>query len=214
LKQPGAVSWDLGIHPTVRVAVIDENDIFRRGLVACMEADPALDVVFEGPSGPVTGQADTAVVSGTLARYESVSCPLIICTNDPGSFERRPAAANRIMAVLPRNALTEKQLVAAVLAAAAGLCVDIDASGHSPEERPFPERSTKILRLLAEGAGTREISVSVGYSERTVKSVIQEIQRELGARSRAQAVAQAIRRGFILVSALAITLRAMQSLIR
>ena len=176
-----------------------------------MEVDPALDVVFEGPSGPVTGRADTAVVSETSARRESVHCPLIVCTNDPGSFERRPGS-NRIVAVLPRNALTEKQLVAAVRAAAAGLCVDIDAGGQSPEERSFPQRSMEILRLLAEGAGTREISVSVGYSERTVKSVIQEIQRELGARSRAQAVAQAIRRGFILVCALAITLPAVQLL--
>ena len=116
------------------------------------------------------------------------------------------------MAVLPRNALTEKQLVAAVRAAAAGLCVDIGASGQNPEERSFPQRSTEILRLLAEGAGTREISASVGYSERTVKSVIQEIQRELGARSRAQAVAHAIRRGFILMSALAIALPAVQLL--
>jgi DNA-binding CsgD family transcriptional regulator len=205
LKQPGAVTWDLGIHPAVRVAVIDENDIFRRGLVACMEVDPALDVVFEGPSGPVTGRADAAVVSETSARRESVHCPLIVCTNDPGSFERRPGS-NRIVAVLPREALTEKQLVAAVRAAAAGLCVDLDATGHGLEERSLPQRSTEILRLLAEGAGTREISVSVGYSERTVKSVIQEIQRELGARSRAQVVAQAIRRGFILVSTLAITL--------
>ena len=132
----------------------------------------------------------------------------------PVPSKHRPSS-NRIVAVLPRSALTERQLVAAVRAAAAGLCVDIAASGgHSPEERPFPERSTEVLRLLAEGAGTREISGSVGYSERTVKSVIQEIQRELGARSRAQAVAQAIRRGVILVCALAITLRPAQLLVR
>jgi DNA-binding NarL/FixJ family response regulator len=196
------------------VAIVDENDIFRRGLVACIEADPALEVVFEGSTGPVTGHPDTAIGSVTFTRNESIQCPVLVCTDDPGTFEHRPSS-NRIVAVLPRSALTEGQLVAAVRAAAAGLCVDLPPNaGRSAEERPFPERSTEVLRLLAEGAGTREISGSVGYSERTVKNVIQEIQREFGARSRAQAVAQAIRRGIILVNALAITWRATQLLAR
>jgi DNA-binding CsgD family transcriptional regulator len=208
------VPWHSGIDTSVRVAIVDENDIFRRGLVACIEADPALEVVFEGSTGPVTGYPDTAIGSVTFTRNESIQCPVLVCTDDPGTVEHRPSS-NRIVAVLPRGTLTERQLVAAVRAAAAGLCVDVASdSGHSPEERPFPERCTEVLRLLAEGAGTREISESVGYSERTVKSVIQEIQRKLGARSRAQAVAHAIRRGVILVCVLAITLRPAQLLVR
>jgi DNA-binding NarL/FixJ family response regulator len=208
------VPWNSGVDTCVRVAIVDENDIFRRGLVACIEADPALEVVFEGSTGPVTGHADTAICSVTFTRNESVQCPVLVCTDDPGAFEHRPSS-NRIVAVLPRSALTEMQLVAAVRAAAAGLCVDVAATDrHRPEKRPYSERSTEVLRLLAEGAGTQEICRSVGYSERTVKSVIQEIQRELGARSRAQAVAQAIRRGVILVCALVITLRPAQLLVR
>jgi DNA-binding NarL/FixJ family response regulator len=208
------VPWNSGVDTCVRVAIVDENDIFRRGLVACIEADPSLEVVFEGSTGPVTGHADTAICSVTFTRNESVQCPVLVCTDDPGAIEHRPSS-NRIVAVLPRSALTERQLVAALRAAAAGLCVDIATTdGHSPEKRPFSERSMEVLRLLAEGAGTREICGCVGYSERTVKSVIQEIQRELGARSRAQAVAQAIRRGVILVCTLVITLRPAQLLVR
>ena len=58
-------------------------------------------------------------------------------------------------------------------------------------------RELEVLRLLAQGAGTREIAQSLSYSERTVKTLIQEIGRELGARSRAQAVAEGIRLGII-----------------
>ena len=207
MEQRRTPPWNSEIDTSVRVAVVDENDIFRRGLVACIEADRALEVVFEGPTGPVTGHPDTAVGSVAFTRNELIQCPVLVCTDDPATFAHRPSS-NRIVAVLPRSALTERQLVAAVRAAAAGLCVDIaTTAGYSSEGRPFPERSTEVLRLLAEGAGTREISGSVGYSERTVKSVIQEIQREFGARSRAQAVAQAIRRGLILACVLVIALR-------
>ena len=38
---------------------------------------------------------------------------------------------------------------------------------------------------------------ALSYSERTIKGVIQEIERELGARSRAHAVAEGIRQGLI-----------------
>jgi hypothetical protein len=140
--------WNSGVDTPVRVAVVDENDIFRRGLVACIEADPALEVVFEGSTGPVTGQADAAIGSVTFTRNESIQCPVLVCTDDPGAFEH-PPSSNRIVAVLPRSALTERQLVAAVRAAAAGLRVDVATSGgHSPEKRPFSERSTEVLRLL------------------------------------------------------------------
>jgi DNA-binding CsgD family transcriptional regulator len=37
----------------------------------------------------------------------------------------------------------------------------------------------------------------MSYSERTIKKLITGLQRELGARSRAQLVAEAIRRGLI-----------------
>ena len=54
-----------------------------------------------------------------------------------------------------------------------------------------------MLRLLAEGADTLQISRELSYSERTIKSLIQDVERELGARSRAQAVARGIREGLI-----------------
>ncbi|MGH2720451.1 MAG: LuxR C-terminal-related transcriptional regulator, partial [Actinomycetota bacterium] len=58
-------------------------------------------------------------------------------------------------------------------------------------------RELEVLRMLAAGAGTREIAEALCYSERTVKTLIQEVERELGARSRAQAVAEGIRLGII-----------------
>ncbi len=194
--QPEVLDARRGARRTVDVAVIDENDIFRRGVVTCLATDPMLRVVFEAPTGPITGEPHVAVLSEQAAWHESVPGRVLVCADDPRTLERR-SSPNRLVAVLARRALTEDQLLAAVRAAAAGLRVDVELEGPPPVEDGLPRRSVDILRLLAAGAGTREISKSIGYSERTIKTAIQEIERRLGARSRGQAVAEAIRLGLI-----------------
>jgi DNA-binding CsgD family transcriptional regulator len=178
---------------SVQVAVIDEHDIFRRGLVACLADDPFLEVVVDRPVGPLTEEVDVVVVSPRAAAQERFDCPIVVCaerrsTADPGG--------NRLVGTLPRSTLTAEQLIATVRAAAAGLRIDAP-----PSEALLPgrldERRLRVLQLLAEGADTQEISVSLGYSERTVKGVIQGLERQLGTRSRAHAVAEGIRRGLI-----------------
>lgn len=58
-------------------------------------------------------------------------------------------------------------------------------------------RDLNVLRLLADGQSTAEISVDLAYSESTIKNVIHDMVRQLGARNRAHAVALAIRAGVI-----------------
>lgn len=179
----------------VRVGVVDEHEIFRRGVVACL-AEDGLSVVVDAPRGPVDEPLDVAVVSPAALASERFDCPLVLCTaNGRGGPPDPEAAGNEVLGVLPRSTLTVEQLVATVRAAAAGLRV----SGVPSSRRGgrIEGRELEVLRLLAQGAGTREIAQSLCYSERTVKTLIQEIGRELGARSRAQAVAEGIRLGII-----------------
>jgi DNA-binding NarL/FixJ family response regulator len=185
-----------GRRRIIRVAVVDENDIFRRGIVACLEGDDALQVVFDARTGPVAGPADVAVASARAAAGMTGESPTLVC----GESQRMGGhgfGPGHVVAVLPRDGLTEDQVVAAVRAAASGLRVDVGPVEPAVPPGGLPERSLKILRLLAIGCGTREISGSVGYSERTVKSAIQEAEQRLGARSRAHVVAEAIRQGLI-----------------
>jgi DNA-binding NarL/FixJ family response regulator len=68
-------------------------------------------------------------------------------------------------------------------------------------ERPvvarLTDREQQVLALIAEGHPTREVAEQLCYSERTVKNVLHDVVTKLGARSRSQAVAHAVREGLI-----------------
>jgi DNA-binding NarL/FixJ family response regulator len=58
-------------------------------------------------------------------------------------------------------------------------------------------REQQVLASVAEGLPTREVARRLHYSERTVKNVLHDVVTKLGARSRSQAVAEAVRQGLI-----------------
>jgi DNA-binding NarL/FixJ family response regulator len=177
----------------VRVAVVDEHEIFRRGLVTSLAEDPTIEIVADLPSGPVEPEVDVIVASPAAAMEAGWASPLVVCGDPAGS---RPGGRNDlVMAVLPRSSLTPDMLIGAVRAAAAGL--RIDEGGGRVDTGRLDSRRLEVLRLLSEGADTQQISVELRYSERTIKGLIQDIERELGAKSRAQAVARGIREGLI-----------------
>jgi DNA-binding NarL/FixJ family response regulator len=177
----------------LRVGVLHEHEIFRRGLAACVADDPLLRVELNAPTGPVDRELDVAVASPAVAAEHGFPCPLLVCTGERRQgrafLERNPAAV-----VLARSDLTAEVLVASVRAVAAGLRVDVEPA-DAPE--PLGERERRLLQLLADGADTRHIAHSMSYSERTIKGMIRRVELELGASSRAQAVAKSIRRGLI-----------------
>jgi DNA-binding NarL/FixJ family response regulator len=178
----------------VRVAVVDEHEIFRRGVVTCLAEDPTIVVVADVAEGPLTAEADVVVASPTAAGDDALGGPLVVCGEPEGV--RDVTQGDLVMAVLPRSTLTPDRLIGAVRAAAAGLRIDEGRGGRVDPGR-LDRRRLEVLRLLAEGADTQQISRELSYSERTIKTLIQDVERELGARSRAQAVARGIREGLI-----------------
>lgn len=58
-------------------------------------------------------------------------------------------------------------------------------------------REVDVLRLIAEGLDTRQISEKLAYSERTVKNVLHALMTRLQLHNRAHAVAYALREGYI-----------------
>lgn len=170
---------------TIRVGVVDEHEIFALGLRICLAGHPIVKVLPE--PGP---DMDVAIVSPEVAAKEGFACPLVVCGEPPKSL----AAGNVVLAALPRATLTAEQLLASVHAAASGL--RISPLEMQPAVR-LHGRGREVLGLLAAGASTQEIAQRLNYSERTIKSVIRELQVSLGARNRTQVVGEAIRQGLI-----------------
>ncbi len=181
----------------IRVAVFEPDEIFRRGVVSCLVEDPMLEVVhqsraYDGAWVDDPPAFDVAVVSAAGLEAGAPPCPLVACVSD-AALALEPARDGNVYAILARRTLGPEQLVSAVRAAAVGLRI-LDANTARPD---FDHRSRQVLRMLAEGAAIREISDSLGWSERTIKGVIADIQREFQARTRTQAVVEALRRQLI-----------------
>jgi DNA-binding NarL/FixJ family response regulator len=64
-------------------------------------------------------------------------------------------------------------------------------------DQPLRERQRAILRLVADGLSNREIAAQVHLSELTVKSYIEDLLKQLGARNRVHAAILATRRGWL-----------------
>ena len=71
------------------------------------------------------------------------------------------------------------------------------ARAQARGEANLSEPELAVLDLIAKGATMKEISEELHWSERTLKRRVQDIKDKLRVRSRAQAVAAAIRQGLI-----------------
>jgi DNA-binding NarL/FixJ family response regulator len=185
-----------GAPGRIRVGVVEEVEIFRRGLIACLTEDPGITVAGAAADPPLPATADVAVVSVLAGAQHRFACPVVLCCGERDE-PRHAASANDVAGVLLRGTMTETQLHATVRAAAAGLRVNAAEYARQPSPDGIEERSVYVLKLLAEGRSTREIAGEMSYSERTIKKLIHELERQLDASSRAQAVAHAIRHGVI-----------------
>ncbi|MFW6116489.1 MAG: response regulator [bacterium] len=71
------------------------------------------------------------------------------------------------------------------------------ATAQARNESGLSDQELTVLRLIAQGATTEEISEELYWSARTVKRKVRDLKEKLGAKSRAHAVAEAIRLGLI-----------------
>jgi DNA-binding NarL/FixJ family response regulator len=68
-------------------------------------------------------------------------------------------------------------------------------------DHPFSPREHEVLTLAADGLTNKEIAYRLGISERTVQFHINSIFNKTGSSSRTEAVALALRNGWIDVAA-------------
>ena len=174
-----------GAAPVIVVGIVDEHEMFALGIRTCLAESPLVRV-----APVVDDDVDVVIVSPRVAEERRFGAPLVICGDPP----KRVAPGNEVMAVLGRATLTAEQLLASIHAAATGLRVVHQEQVAAPR---LAGRGLEVLSLLAAGADTKEIAEQLGYSDRTIKSVIRDVQHRLGVKNRVQAVAEGIRQGLI-----------------
>jgi DNA-binding CsgD family transcriptional regulator len=186
LTDSSPVSRGWGGSPVIVVGIFDEHEMFALGIRTCLAESPLVRVALV-----VDEDVDVVIVSPRVAEERKFAAPLVICGDPP----KRLAPGNEVMAVLGRASLTADHLLASIHAAAAGLRVVHEE--HAAATPRLAGRGLEVLSLLAAGADTKEIAEQLGYSDRTIKSVIRDVQQRLGVKNRVQAVAEGIRQGLI-----------------
>ena len=197
--------------------VVEGHAVFRQGLVSCLDGFDgigrveAVATVSDAWAHPALGEAQVilldAMVDGagdfvpSVLDFTDTRVVALACKDE---FERLAALVEGgAVAALVRDDLTAERLGLSLRAVAAGATTMFapyprTASMTVPASGPeLTSREQSVLALVADGLPTREIGVELHYSERTVKKVLGDVVVKLGARSRSQAIARAVRQGII-----------------
>ncbi|MBN1640896.1 MAG: response regulator transcription factor [Anaerolineae bacterium] len=207
----------------IRVLIADDHLVVREGLRAILDTAPDLLPVGEACDGAealrLAGETAPDVVLMDLrmpgvdglvairqikARYPDVQVVILTTYDDDEYILRglRAGARGYLLKDTSRSVLLETIRAAArgeaLLAASVVDRVVAHLQGPQPAAvETLSERENQVLSRLAQGAANKEIALQLNISERTVKAHVTSIFNKLGAGSRAEAVAIALRSGLL-----------------
>jgi two-component system, NarL family, response regulator DevR len=199
----------------VRVFLLDDHEIVRRGLADLLDAEDGIDVV--GEAGQVAGAAEAilatqttvAVLDGRLPDGSGIDVCRDVKSANPDigcliltSYDDDEAVFAAVLAGANGYLLKEvraTRLVEAIRLVNAGATlldpavverVTARVRQAASETTPLDgltRRETDILALIAEGLSNREIGARLYLAEKTVKNYVSGILAKLGMQRRTQA---------------------------
>jgi DNA-binding NarL/FixJ family response regulator len=206
----------------IRVFLLDDHEIVRRGVAELLSAEPDLDVVGEGSTAaeaiarvpalrPDVAVLDVRLPDGdgvTVCRELRSRMPELACLMLT-SFADDEALFNAIMAGAAGYVLKQirgNDLVGAIRTVAAGQSLlDPKAtarvlerlrSGTGGKDDPLAELTDQerhVLSLIGEGLTNRQIGERMHLAEKTVKNYVSHVLAKLGLERRTQAAVFATR---------------------
>jgi DNA-binding NarL/FixJ family response regulator len=214
------VLQEVGVVTPTRVFVYGAEPLCQAGMAAYLRDCPEIELVPESrvDDAQVALVVVDAVTDATLRVLRALQrngCPkLVLLVAEVDAAGVADAVQAGAVGILRRSAATREGLRAAVRAAAADEGVlppdllggllrqvqQVQSDVLAPRGLTFSglaDRELAVLRLLSDGSDTREIARRLAYSERTVKTIIQDVTRRFGLRNRSHAVAYALRQGLI-----------------
>ncbi|MEE1786703.1 response regulator transcription factor [Streptomyces sp. SP17BM10] len=200
----------------IRVFLLDDHEVVRRGVRELIETEPDLTVIGEAATAeqalarvPAL-RPDVAVLDMRLSDGDGVSVCRELRSRMPElaclmltSFDDEDALLDSIMAGAAGYALKQisgTDLIAAIRTVASGQSMlDPGATSRimarlrcerAPQESGLPEltaREREILALVGEGLTNRQIGERLYLAEKTVKNHISRLLAKLGVERRVQA---------------------------
>ena len=200
--------------PAVRVFLVDDHEVVRRGVAEVLEDDPGITVAGEAGSvaealarvpavRPDVVLVDMRLPDGSGAdlcrelrdRVDGVRCLVLTSYSEQEALEAavRAGAAGFLLKQVRGPAL-----VSAVRTVASGgtLFDEVDpavprgrATGAAGGDRIglLTDQERTVLRLIGEGLTNRQIGARMGLAEKTVKNYTSHLLAKLGLERRTQA---------------------------
>ncbi len=208
-------------NETIRVLVIDDHDMVRRGLAAFLTITPDLYLVGEGRNGQEaitlceTLSPDVVLMDLMMPVLDGAAATRAIRSRWPAiqvvaltSFEEktlvREALAAGAISYLLKNVSVD-DLTAAIRSAHAGrstLAPEAVQALIQPPEYPvigfdLTAREMEVLALMVQGKSNPEIAEALVVSRATAKAHVSNILSKLEVSNRSEAVAVALQQGLI-----------------
>jgi DNA-binding NarL/FixJ family response regulator len=206
----------------MRVVVADDHRIVREGISWLLSEQDDIEIVGEAEDGSalldLLEQTPVDVVLldvrmpgvGGLEALEKITSDfpqvrvVMLSMHDEPAYVRRAVELGAAGYLLKKTG--SEELATALRAVGEGnvyiqgeVTGQLVASlGNDADENPqLSPRELQVLQLLADGLENKQIARELGISEATVKTYVKGVFQRLEARSRAEAVANGLRRGLI-----------------
>lgn len=208
----------------IRVLLVDDHGVVRRGLRGYLELLDDIEVVGEAENGLIGVEMSAELVPDVVLM--DVVMPQL---DGIGAIARIKAAQPGVQIVALTSFIEEDKVLAALESGASGFILkDADAddvaaairAAHNDEVHLDPaaarilakgmrsrvegqpvdaltERELEVLSLVGHGRSNKEIATDLGITERTARTHVSNILGKLGLTDRTQAALYAVREGLV-----------------
>jgi DNA-binding NarL/FixJ family response regulator len=209
---------------TVRVVLIDDHDLLRRGIKTMLDSEDGIEVVGEASNGTGSAElvekvaADVVLVDVIMPEMDGIEATrqikevfphvavVVLSGHDERQFIFDAVKAGASGYLLKTADLEE--VVTTVRAVARGemqldpeLATQVlsEFEGYKKREvaeafQPLTPREAEILQLMSEGLPNKAIASRLSISERTVTTHVANIYAKLHVNNRVSAIQEAMRR--------------------
>ena len=216
----------VNLNRTIRILIADDHALFREGLRRILELEEDIKIIGEANDGAETlqlanrlkpdvilmdinlpGPNGIRITRQIKKRYRNVYVIMLSMYEDTAHIMEsfQAGASAYVIKTSPSGELIEtirsayREEVSIPPAIEHKLLEGIREPNFMSGAKwgNLTKREVRILKLVASGNSNREIADRLFVSEKTVKNHLNHIYRKLGAKNRAQAVVEGLKRDYI-----------------